>query len=569
MKKFNITKIIIGLTLVTIIIFSTGFTIIYRFNNNTATMVNRSRGDIRGLIYIENYDNAIKVAKNTFNSIPKFQYNSQYTNIHNMLSEFKGIPKGEELAIDILTTIEGSQYITDNTRLKATRSLKNIYLNVEDYAKSTKYTLKTMYLAKKCNNKYLEIKSEIELGVDYSYIKGENTAIKLIEETLNKNVDNKKEDTFLKVYAYVNLAELYYDKGNYDKSLECINSIPSYKEHFNEEDARDIEIIKLLLACRNYIAKNNLQSAQNNLDRADKLIKVDKDVFLTGKNQIYLVARGEYFYAINKYKDALENNDYGIQESHNNRGYKYCRQFIKNNIKVADAIEDNTLRIKYYRELIKSQEVEDRKIYSNYAYFIIENVKFEDQLTMSFKRLKLSNIIILFTVVIIAIGIPIGYKILTNARNKILRDGLTGIYNRYYLNKEITKLVKKHKNFSIIMYDLDNFKKINDTYGHDFGDIVLINTSKVVNNRLSPNEALYRYGGEEFVVIVKDAVEERVRELAEIIRSSIESMEWRENITTTVSIGVAHSKINGENTIKIADDNLYKAKQSGKNRVVD
>ncbi|MEG2539599.1 MAG: hypothetical protein RSA01_08390, partial [Clostridium sp.] len=79
MKKFNITKIIAVIILVTIIIFSTVFTIIDRLNNNAATMLNRSRGDIRALIYIENYDNAIKVAKNTFNKIYKFQYNSQYT----------------------------------------------------------------------------------------------------------------------------------------------------------------------------------------------------------------------------------------------------------------------------------------------------------------------------------------------------------------------------------------------------------------------------------------------------------------------------------------------------------
>ncbi|MTQ02883.1 diguanylate cyclase, partial [Turicibacter sanguinis] len=140
---------------------------------------------------------------------------------------------------------------------------------------------------------------------------------------------------------------------------------------------------------------------------------------------------------------------------------------------------------------------------------------------------------------------------------------------RKYFDITYKKLLKKQKSFSIIMFDLDNFKKINDTFGHHVGDIVLIKSCKAIQPLLNEKCSMFRYGGEEFVIIIEDSSRENVLQLAENIRFKIESLSWKEDMTTTVSMGVAYSKVEGNNVLNKADENLYISKSNGKNRVTE
>ena len=115
--------------------------------------------------------------------------------------------------------------------------------------------------------------------------------------------------------------------------------------------------------------------------------------------------------------------------------------------------------------------------------------------------------------------------------------------------------------------DLDNFKKINDTFGQELGDIVLINTCKVIQPLLDERSSLFRYGGEEFIIIVEDTSRENVLQLAEKIRARVEALTWKEDIVTTLSIGVAYSDSDGDNIVNKADERLYISKNTGKNKV--
>ena len=156
----------------------------------------------------------------------------------------------------------------------------------------------------------------------------------------------------------------------------------------------------------------------------------------------------------------------------------------------------------------------------------------------------------------------------------LLVDTLTNSYNRkYYVMtmNEVLSLNNRYKMpFSIILFDIDDFKKINDDYGHLVGDKVLINIVKLINEDIRKTDTLYRVGGEEFIIICKNTIKSDAIIIAEKIRKKVEeSLNIIENKTITISIGVTEViSDDDENSIyKRVDDNLYMSKNSGKNRV--
>ncbi len=166
---------------------------------------------------------------------------------------------------------------------------------------------------------------------------------------------------------------------------------------------------------------------------------------------------------------------------------------------------------------------------------------------------------------------------MAKAKEKALYDGLTGIYNRAVFNDRIEKEVKRAKRenrkLSFLMIDIDNFKKINDLYGHQTGDMVLKILSNQIKKVMRDFDFLARYGGEELAVILTDTDIKIAKEIAERIRKKIENTKFiykGERIPVTVSIGCAELK-DGDNEktlIERADKALYEAKNSGKNKVV-
>ncbi len=156
---------------------------------------------------------------------------------------------------------------------------------------------------------------------------------------------------------------------------------------------------------------------------------------------------------------------------------------------------------------------------------------------------------------------------LNEVRQDAVSDKLTCLYNRSFFEKESEVLRKSPLGYKIMFLDLDNFKGINDTFGHQVGDCVLKRVGEVIRESIGSRERAYRYGGEEFIVVSFEE-EEMVSEMAEKIRSRIEKLSWREGFISTVSIGVTGSGGGTlEETLARADKLLYEAKAQGKNQV--
>jgi len=162
-------------------------------------------------------------------------------------------------------------------------------------------------------------------------------------------------------------------------------------------------------------------------------------------------------------------------------------------------------------------------------------------------------------------------EILANA------DLLTGLPNRRgiqsVLNAQHDLFLRKGTSFSLVLTDLDHFKQINDTYGHDCGDYVLKEVARLLKERLRQYDAVSRWGGEEFLFLFPDTRAKDAAGVAEAIRRSIESHRFTFNdrpIYVTMTFGVAEHLENNsiDGTIKNADDALYQGKERGRNRVV-
>lgn len=152
-------------------------------------------------------------------------------------------------------------------------------------------------------------------------------------------------------------------------------------------------------------------------------------------------------------------------------------------------------------------------------------------------------------------------------------DPLIGILNRRkgskYIAEEIAHINITNYKSSLIMYDVDDFKNINDSYGHDIGDYVLKEISNVIEEETRVNDISIRWGGEEFIVICPNTSLDDATKLAERFRVSIESHDFKNKIKITASFGVIelHENEDFRKQIIRVDNNLYTSKKNGKNKV--
>lgn len=152
-------------------------------------------------------------------------------------------------------------------------------------------------------------------------------------------------------------------------------------------------------------------------------------------------------------------------------------------------------------------------------------------------------------------------------------DPLTGLHNRRNVDDFLQKLQHGNMRFTLIMSDMDDFKKINDNFGHECGDVVLKKIAQIMKNNVRGSDVICRWGGEEILIVLPACGQNEARRVAEKIRKEIEKTEINYNnkkIQVTVTMGICESKpeLTSDEMICIADQKLYIGKQRGKNCVV-
>jgi diguanylate cyclase (GGDEF)-like protein len=159
--------------------------------------------------------------------------------------------------------------------------------------------------------------------------------------------------------------------------------------------------------------------------------------------------------------------------------------------------------------------------------------------------------------------------------HRISYDPLLHIYNRNFCSRIITEQSKLDTRppFGVAMVDIDHFKNVNDTYGHQAGDVVLFNVAQAVQNGTAPDGICCRYGGEELIVFFPQKETKELEPIIEGVRTDVEKMKikaGRKSITVTISCGISHRSTADQSVIDViqaADKALYKAKEGGRNQV--
>jgi len=206
------------------------------------------------------------------------------------------------------------------------------------------------------------------------------------------------------------------------------------------------------------------------------------------------------------------------------------------------------------------------------GYFI--SVEENDQISRFDKELFIQFILltILLIFLLVASFMYVRYQIKINEIS--YRDNLTGLYNRHKFNElaeaEMERCKRYGGDFSILMIDIDFFKRVNDSYGHLSGDKVLKSLGKLLIEVLRRTDVVARWGGEEFIICLPNANEEATRIVAEKIRRNVEEFVFEKVGHISISIGgtlVRADDLKLDGPIGRADEALYISKEQGRNRV--
>lgn len=428
----------------------------------------------------------------------------------------------------------------------------SIYTFMEDNENALEYRTKAMNIYKEINHENFFVSSKISVAgsmIDLKrYYQAENLLLSVIE--------NKITLTGEKFISYQILAESYAEQGLYKKSEESLNKAKEYMSHIESNSSIVRWHIYKLTA---FIGQNKIKKAEATLKLLESKNFIDK-TYINSRNYFKLEKQKSRLYEIkNEYKLSLKH--YKIYSEQWQKFKNSSSTNLVHELKIkykTDKAENDNLDLYHQNELSKLMLLQSEK-----------NEKFHILL------ISCGIFIIIFVSGLLIYQVKFKKKLL----NMVKKDPLTTIFNRSYLMRKGEKLYstenKRRSINSVILLDIDNFKSINDTYGHSVGDIVLKEIAICGSTSVREHDTFARFGGEEFVALLPYTTSDQALVIAERIRASIASLEWlkygiHKNITVSVGITSLSNKDQGgfNHALNLADKAMYRAKNTGKNKVV-
>lgn len=229
-----------------------------------------------------------------------------------------------------------------------------------------------------------------------------------------------------------------------------------------------------------------------------------------------------------------------------------------------------------YKEILKNNQKDQIFVSSEYIWHLSDSVVNTIEIkTHKHIEIQYLYLFLLFVIIciLVIVGVFIKKVVQGNIEKKASRDKLTNLLNRNYLHQiyhaKLSASINKSSFLAVLLCDIDHFKHVNDTFGHDTGDKVLKNIAEILINNSRENDAIFRYGGEEFLILVSFTDTPQLIQYAERLRTSVEKAEIIEQqITISIGVSLVDDKKELEYYILRADTALYKAKQAGRNRVI-
>ena len=420
-------------------------------------------------------------------------------------------------------------------------NLGNVLNSQNDYVNAEKYFKQSIEINTQLND--IEMKMNASVGLSVSFLKSGN--IIQAQELLEKVISNRIYiSDFSFSEASVNLAHVY-------KSLKKFPAAKTlYKFVINDEKGSAY----LPAVAEAYLGLADVLIQTNQIKEA---IDIYKKGIIEVKDKIFVESEMALYDNLAKLELSQENFE---------AASKTQSEYIKRRNQVQPLIQKGIV-----------QKLENQlQIERDY-------IKLQGELIISERESRHSSLylfaVIVFSLITLVLFLLLRLRkqaiVRLKATNKTLKnasetDHLTGIGNRRFLDHKINEFKGQDIQMAFLLLDIDHFKNINDNFGHDVGDKILVAISETIKSHCRKNDLFARIGGEEFVILSMNSDEETACLFAERVRACIEGMARSFESTVTTSIGVAlgnMKKANYDDLYKQADIALYLAKDQGRNKV--
>lgn len=491
-------------------------------------------------------------------------------------------------AYDLLLQLVNKEMgdLTDQDYLFALDQLTRLELQYNKQDQSVAHAVTLFELASQDQNMKFQVHALHTLAFfDYSYYENAKMADKLNQSLV---LLSQIDDPFAYANYYYGVALLAIDQSAYTDAIGHLDQALSYFETDYAYQLFDMRSKVYIEKAYVYFLDQNTQKALEVIQQALK--KVDQEDTDAYANLLY--EQTLYLYELNQL-EAAHTALLTLKEAFQRTSQLYRTPYrikavtrIEADIaygqgdfqKAADLYFNLSTRETNQDEvlgIVNAQETADQFEYSNLKeqVTLLEQLKEEQKARIS----EQSNaiffafiMIILLMVIVILVFVEIRTR--TKQRQVFyeasITDQLTQIANRRFIIDRLENLKTPSK--CIALLDVDNFKHINDHYGHQVGDEVLVRLAHVIKDSIRNNDQVGRYGGEEFLIILDTTDKEQAYSIAERVRMSIASLEWTyPGLVTTASLGMVLSDTQDiDDLLSQADHLLYEAKAHGKNRIV-
>lgn len=525
-------------------------------------------------------ENPSEESRYILDGIKKFNekdHELHFLNIRELFVKGSDTDEGRKILIDSIKYILDDEKISSESAISSYRNILGMYYIMQgNYSDGIENYLETIYLGNNMDDKYYLNKALIDLGTVYSILNQYEIAEEIYEQAYDINHPNIEDDNFMKLYYYANIIECLIYQKKYDEFFDKCNEMERYiDKYYVASDVIESSILQMnIYKVKAYLELDEIDKADEIINRLyDLEYKVIENYFIDS-DMAYFVILGDYYYKKSNYEKALElyKRVYDSEKTRMNKNAK--EEVLHKLVWYYQSIEDYKKSSFYSNQLIEFNRDESSVVNSGYIKYIIDKYEYEKELMLASEELLKNGIEISILAVVFISSISVGAIVIFMLKKNNKIDGLTQMYNREYFDKEFYRLFKKqyknfiyHKSSYVCMYDIDNFKKINDTYGHDFGDEVIKAIAGVSKKEVRYKGKAFRYGGEEFILILKNINEKQALRIAENIREAVENLSFSNQYKVTISVGITVVEDNKDVTFKKVDKKLYTSKKNGKNKI--
>ena len=488
--------------------------------------------------------------------------------------------------IDEINNLLDTKHFDNASKGRLYERASLIYMQLGETMSYYRYLGYALYYLERSDEKDYTVNIYLDLANFFLNNYDKNSAEEMIDEAVKVEAFEDIESLQIKSYAYRMLAILAIYDQDYAAAEELLNlSIDTVNQsHTNQYEESYIAINETWLA-RVYVETGRYQECQEILDKwnGNDMFTTDiyRQIFLRDliipyyQTAIYLDAartlsdidnlsleersarEEEILGGLDQLIYLCESN--GFEKAELSTLLKLQTDYPPQNEEVRQDLYDKMNNL--YTSLFENQNL----TYTN----VIDNVVSDSKTAMiraekNKTQYRQRTEFIVFT--LMAIGWIMLLLAIIIFNNRF--DGLTQLLSRKTFNKQLQKCNRSSLPYGIIMIDIDNFKQINDTYGHQNGDIVLQHVGRILRRENTPDVKCFRYGGEEFVILLNKSAIPYAKALAHRLRGTMEQQGWAFNpdLVITLSIGVAIGDASVD-VLKEADEKLYYSKNHGKNKV--